>query len=145
MQLRLQEVQCREPLVLTTQLAFPDRDSVPALTVQQSDVSGIAGTVTGYFGGPEVRVCFRQPEVRAVRMSMPEAAIDEDGSAVARQHQVRTAGEFLVVEAEAEAITPEILADDDFRTCVFGADGGHVVMALLGSSGVGHSLLILPY
>lgn len=129
-QLRLQEVQCREPLVLTTQLTFPDRDSVPALTVQQSDVTGVAGTVTGYFGGPEVRVCFRQPKVRAVGMPVPEAAIDEDGSAVARQHQVRTAGEFLVVEAEAEAIAPEILTDDDFRACVFGADGSHVVMAL---------------
>lgn len=66
-------------------------------------------------------------------MTVPEAAVDEDGCAVFGEDDVRFAGEASVVYAVTEAQAPEGFAEEQLRLRGSGVDGSHVCMTLGGS------------
>ena len=64
-------------------------------------------------------------------MSMPEAPVYENGSAIFGQDDVGAAGEILSVYAVTEAETPKTVAKDPFRLRRSRAYRGHIAMALV--------------
>ena len=62
------------------------------------------------FGLPEVCVCFWHNEVFAVLMSVPEAAVDEDGGSVFFEDNVGGARELFHVESVPETLGKQELA-----------------------------------
>ena len=52
-------------------------------------------------------------------MAMPEAAIDEDASAVLPQHKVRMTRETWVIQAIAETTAPEIVSHKQLWLGIF--------------------------
>lgn len=75
-----------------SQRAFPDGDDVPAEAADGVFVAEVAGAVALDLLPPPCAAGFREAEVRAVFMPMPEAAVDEDDGAVFRQDKVGFAG-----------------------------------------------------
>ena len=95
-------------------------------------VPEIALAVAFYLLFPPSAARFRQAEVGAVLMPMPEAAVDEDDGAVFRQHEIGPAGEGFVArtvdrEAVAEAVEHRTKSQFGFR--VPPADAGHDLRA----------------
>lgn len=68
---------------------------------------------------PEVGVGLWHLEVFASLMAMPEAAIDEDASAVLPQHKVRMTRETWVIQAIAETTAPEIVSHKQLWLGIF--------------------------
>ena len=71
--------------------------------------------------------------VRAV-VSMPEAAIDVDGSVSTWHHDVGRAWQFGAVQAKSQASRVQISADGKFRGGILAADPLHQGRSLLGRS-----------
>jgi hypothetical protein len=62
---------------------------------------------------------------------MPEAAVDHDCNTIFREYYVGTAGEFPVLETEAEAMGMQSPPNQDLRLGVLSAYAGHAMAALL--------------
>lgn len=65
---------------------------MPALIAQGGFVAEVAGLVSLDLAFPPYAAGFRDAEVRAVVVAMPETAVEEDHGAVFRQDDVRLAG-----------------------------------------------------
>jgi hypothetical protein len=53
---------------------------------------------------------------------MPEAAMNEDGDTVGRQHEIGPAGQVASLKTEAETARVQSLADRQFRSSVTSTD-----------------------
>lgn len=126
----------REPA--SFELALPDDDDGPAFGFELAPGVLVALLVPCYLGGPEVGVGFGDGVVFTVFVTVPEAAVDEDGCAVFGEDDVRFAGEASVIDAVTEAQAPEGFAEDQLRLGGGGVDGGHVCVALGGCVIVWH-------
>ena len=62
---------------------------------------------------------FRQTEVFAILMAMPETAVHKNDRAVFTQHQIRMTGQTWMVEPIAEATTKQELSHYHFGFSVF--------------------------
>lgn len=94
----------------------------------------VAGSVPFDLAFPPRAAGFRQPEVRTVLMSVPEAAVDEDDGAVFGQDDVGPAGELAVLRAaDGEAVTQPVEhgPDKQLGLGVAPADAGHELGAFL--------------
>ena len=112
------------------ELTLPDGNAVPSHGGYLALFFDVALLVAADFLLPEVGVGLGHLEVRAVVVSMPEAAVDEDDCAVFAQHDVGMAGESGMVEAIAEAAGKEILAHQNLRARSLALDCSHAAMAL---------------
>lgn len=74
---------------------------------------------------------------------MPKAAVDEDGCAARREHQVGPPGDLLGVEAVTKAEPVKGLPDREFRLRITRSDPGHHPAAGFGVNDVGHELSVL--
>ena len=90
----------------------------------------VALFVASDFLFPEVGVGLGHFEAVATFMSMPEATVDKDDSAVFAQYDVGMAGESGMVEAIAETTGKEILAHQNLRARSLALDCSHAAMAL---------------
>jgi hypothetical protein len=75
--------------VYDPELAFPDDHHCPTGRAEIALLSGIPLHVLMELCCPEIRPCLRCRCVAATGMTMPEAAMDENHGAIARQHDVR--------------------------------------------------------
>ena len=91
----------------------------------------VALFVASDFLFPEVGVGLGHFEVWTVIVSMPEATVDKDDSAVFAQYDVGMAGESGMVEAIAEATGKEILAYKYLGACSLALYSSHAAVALL--------------
>ena len=91
----------------------------------------VALFVASDFLFPKVGVGFGHFEVWTVIVSMPEATVDKDDSAVFAQYDVGMAGESGMVEAIAEATGKEILAHKYLGACSLALYSSHAAVALL--------------
>lgn len=85
------------------QLAFPDNDDKPALSLKLAPGLLIAFFVPGNFGGPELRVGLRDRIVLASIVSVPETAVNEDDGVVFGENDVGGAGEPNIIYLIAQA------------------------------------------
>ncbi len=121
--------------------AGPDGDDVPAEVPEFVLDAEVAGAVAVDLGAPPLAAGRGQAEVGALRVPVPEAAVDEDHGPVFRQHQFGPAGELAVPRAghgEAVAGPVEHRAQGDLGPGVAAADARHHLGSLFGSEDVGH-------
>lgn len=122
---RIGEARERGLLPLGFQLAFPNRDAMPAHLSQLLLHGFVALLVAAYFRNPIVLVRLRRLIILAVDVSVPKAAVHENADAVSAQHDVGLAGQPLVVEPIAVAETPKEFAYNQLGLRVFAAIGRH--------------------
>lgn len=91
----------------------------------------VALFVASDFLFPEVGVGLGHLEVWTVIVSMPEATVDKDDSAVFAQYDVGMAWKSGMVEAIAEATGKEILAHKYLGACSLALYSSHASVALL--------------
>lgn len=94
--------------------------------------------VTLYFGDPEVGIGFRYDVEAAVVVSVPEAAVDEDGCMVFSEYDVGCAGQSFDIDTESESVGEEEASDDEFGLSVLAADVAHAEVSLFSCQFVGH-------
>src|SRR5690606_15943199 len=116
-----------------------DRDDFPAILHQTSHSGGISSAVCEKLFLPELGSGLRHSEVGAVRMGMPEAAVDEDCRAPLRQHDVRLACEAPDMKAEAESPRPKTRPDDSLRSSIPAANARHHPRPHLRFNNVSHA------
>ena len=121
-------------------LAFPEGDGVPPEVAELDAAVEVAFPVTLDFGLPEVGVCFWQHKVFAVLVSVPEAAVDEDGGSVFFEDNVGGARELFHVESVSETLGKQELAHKKFGLGVFASYALHTFTPLLGIELVCHSV-----
>lgn len=118
--------------VLLGEFAFPDGDDGPGEGVEALGVEFVAGDVAGYLVFPEAGVRLGFDVLGATSVAVPEAAVDEDDSAVLGQDEIGGAGESSVIEPVAVSPAPEFTPYCPLRGGVPGTDAGHVVGPLGG-------------
>lgn len=114
---------------------------MPALVAQGVFLAEVARFVSLDLVFPPCAAGFRDTEVRAVIMPVPEAAVDENHGAVFREDDVGPAGEgfvFRAVDGEAVAEAVEHRAQGELRLRVSPTDARHDLGALLRGEDVGH-------
>jgi hypothetical protein len=77
--------------------AFPDGDDVPAEFAELLFVAGVAEWVAEDLGLPPCAARFRQAEVRAIRMAVPEATADGNVPSSGCQRLLDGSGDFGAV------------------------------------------------
>lgn len=108
------------------EVAFPDGEGVDVLGFEGLEVVLVAFAVAADFFSPEGAVGFGEGVGGTAFATVPEASVDEDGEAGARDIEVGFAGEAGVVFAvAAESGGPEGFAEEEFRLGVFGLVGLH--------------------
>ena len=93
----------RQHTVRMFQLAAPDRHDAPPEAAEAAAMLLIVGDVAGEFGGPEFPVRPGRGGDFAVPVPVPEAAVDENDGAMARQHDVRRAGQRADMDPKSMA------------------------------------------
>ena len=120
------------------QSTLPDDDDIPALGFQLAPNFLVTLLVPGYLGCPKVSVCLGNRVVLAALMAMPEAAVDEDDSAVFGEDDVGGAGKAFVIHAVAEPQAPQCTTQLQLRLRRRGVNGRHVFVALFFCEGIWH-------
>lgn len=80
-------------------LALPQRHHRPAVSLELGDLSRVPFDVALQLVRPEFDPAFRQAGVCAARVTMPEAAVNEDCQLGAPEDDVGPASQFLRLEA----------------------------------------------
>ena len=120
------------------QLAFPDDEDVPAFSLQLAPHFLVPLLISFYFGFPEVGVGFGCCVVGAVFMTVPEAAVDEDDGMILRQNYIGFPGKSFIVDAVAEAHSPQGMTELQLRLGISGTDVRHVEVSLIWSEYIRH-------
>ena len=84
------------------QLAFPYDVNVPAFRFQRGGGLAIPLHRAGELLFPKAHSGFWRPRPRTALVSMPEAAVNEDGDLLAGKHDVRSTWKPLVMKAIAK-------------------------------------------
>ena len=124
------------------ELAFPEGDGVPAKVAEFDAAVEVAFAVTLDFCLPEVCVGFWHNEVFAVLMSVPEAAVDEDGGSVFLEDDVGRTREFFHVETVTETVGKQKLAHKKFGLGILAFYALHTFSPLLGIELVCHDVKV---
>ena len=88
---------------ITSRLAFPDRDNLPAGLLQQGFVARVAFLISGEFRPPELRS--RRGNLRnpASLVMVPETAVHEDGDPMPGQDDIWRPGKVTPMQPETIA------------------------------------------
>jgi hypothetical protein len=106
--------------------ASPNHGDAPALLAEGGAVAGVACGIAFQFGEPEFAACGGHGGFAAIRVPVPEAAVDENDEPARAQHDVRLSGQSGAVETKAQSHGVEEPAHDQFRCRVLAADARHV-------------------
>lgn len=77
-------------------------------------------------------------------MSVPEAAVYENGGAVFGKHQIGRTRQIPGVQSESETQSEKAFTNQHFRLGVFAADARHTKASLLRTQNVSHTAIVLP-
>ena len=120
------------------QVASPDDDDLPAGLNQSVIVFLVPFAVAGYLGLPESGVGFRQYELLATFMSVPETAVDKDSCPVLAHYDVRLSRNTFDVESVSVPVRPQPFPNQYLRLGCLAADMRHAAVALCGCQYIGH-------
>lgn len=101
---------------------------MPTCQTKRTLIPKVPGTVAIYLFQPPRPTGFRQAEVLAILMPVPEAAMDENDGVVFWQHDVRPTWKgfvFRSIDCEAVAEPMKHRPNGKFRFRVASADAGH--------------------
>ena len=107
-------------------LAFPDHEHAPAQLFEPRAGLGVPGHVAGEFRQPVVEPTLRLSRQAAMRVLMPEAAVDHYHSPMFRKHQVRRAWKVTPVKPKSKAKLVRGPSDNLLRPGVPLPDLSHV-------------------
>ena len=96
--------QCIEPVFhcrLVPDLTLPDYENPPAEPLQSRFLTRIPDNVGSELRGPKGSPRLGRGGVSTTFVSMPEAAVNENGQTVFREHQVGTTGKVLTVKSKS--------------------------------------------
>lgn len=102
--------------------------------------AGIPCEVAGKFWKPVIPAGRGQMRPPAALVDMPETAVDEDGTAQARKHQIGGAWQVAAVQPEAEAEPVRNPPNRQFGTRAGAVDARHKGAAFINGEGV-HGLI----
>jgi len=119
-----------------TEVALPNLDDVPTHRGEFAPHQLVTLLVTADLRLPEVGACLGHDEEVAglsivARMSMPEAAIDQDDRAEPTHNDVGGARQTLDMQSVPIAMGIEETPHQQLRTSVLAADAAHAFMSLL--------------
>ena len=104
---------------------------MPAKVTEVYAALEVALLVAVYFDLPKWCIGFGEDEISASRVSMPEAAVDEDGGAVFWQNYVGRTGKSFYVEPVAETTGKEVFAHNELRFGILAFYALHAYVSLL--------------
>ena len=127
--LALIESECLAQLVRErlgpTSLALPKRQHAPTCVNQRSLLLLISRGVAIKFLPPELDTSFRHRGLATTRMTVPEAAVDENRRSVLRQDDIGRAGQAAALKPEPEPQPMQKLTNDHLWAGVSLPDGAH--------------------
>jgi hypothetical protein len=127
-----------QALYLLLDRALPDGRNRPAGGFEGGVASAVTGEVSVELGIPERNVGGRSAAARTV-MTMPEAAMDKHGDAVAGEHDIGRAWEVSAMQAIPVARGEERRANGALGTGIFAADRSHHLGSDAGGNCVCHA------
>lgn len=125
--------------------AFPDAEDSPAEGGQLFFVADAAGNVALDLRLPELYFGFRQTEVLAAFVAVPEASVDEYDGLVLGEDDVGIARELAHLNAEAQTAGEKILPHDHLGLGVLPPNSRHAAAPLLQCHRVRHTQTLLKY
>ena len=99
----------------------------------------IPGNIAIELALPEFRTRLGHGCICATLMSVPEAAMNENGDSVTCEDQIRRAWEVLAVKSEAQAHTMGGPTHRNLRRCIARANARHDLAPPLAIEDVGHA------
>ncbi len=112
--------------------ALPNHNGIPARTPKCCLVLFVACRIPSKFRQPPRGACFRSRSVAAAAMAMPETAMDKYDSAMLRQNDIWSAGEFFVewpVDGKTIPKAMQQASNNQLRFCIAIANSTHVPTA----------------
>lgn len=122
--------QSTDEIVVATHLALPDNEHGPTHLVQGRLNSGIARAVRVELQPPIVDTGARKCGAGTPRMTVPEAAMNEDHLPAATKDDVRAPRQIPSMQTKPVAAAMQKAADPQLRTRISGADTRHESAAL---------------
>ena len=109
----------------STSFTLPNRQHTPPRVDQRSLFLLVPREVAIEFLLPERDTSFRHRSLAAIRMTVPEAAMDENRRSVLRQDDIGRAGQAAPLKPESEAQSMQKLTNDHLWAGVSSSDGSH--------------------
>lgn len=113
--------------------AFPNHEHTPTQCTQRFCLSQVSLYIAVELNAPEELVCRGIGCQVAARVSMPEAAVHEDGRSVHGQHNIGLSGQPLVMQTKTQANSMQVPPHAHFRHRIRRTDPRH-------HSGAGHGI-----
>lgn len=118
----------RQPLRIA-RLAFPNHKDIPARRFQGGLGSLVPSHIAVEFRVPELGPGLGCPGMLATRVSVPEAAMDEDGDAIASENDVGSAWQIARLKAKAMTSAVKRPSHQHFRFGVLVTNAAHHLRA----------------
>ena len=133
---------CSQPAFnrrLVPRFTLPDDEDSPAERPQGRFLARVTDNIGRELFLPEGNPGLGGGGVPTAFVSMPEAAVHEDGQTVSGEHQVRASGEVLALQPEAQAHPVSDSSDGQFGSRVASANPRHQSASPLAVHDVGHA------
>lgn len=99
-------------------LTFPNDLYTPSKIPELLGYPLVSFYVCRKFELPEVRSCLWLGAIQTTSVTVPKAAMHKNREPVARQNQIRPAGQILSVQPKAKTKGVSSLADGELRLCI---------------------------
>lgn len=109
----------------TAQAAFPEQNHPPSGFLQAGNCFPVAPHVAGEFCLPEFDIAGRCRGILAALMSMPVAPVNEHYRSVSRKNEIRSTGQFFVMQPITQSLTMQKASDQHFGPGILAANAGH--------------------
>ncbi len=118
--------------------AFPKREDFPAFPSKGYRGTPVPQLIGQDLGRPEVGPGFRNLEVLASLVAMPEAAVDEEDGLVFGKNDVGFTRDVLHMKTESETFCRKCLPDNEFGLRVLTPDSRHHFASFLFGKNIRH-------
>lgn len=120
--------------------AFPHNCHSPTMFAQRNLIALVTGDIFLKFPKPKFWSRRWRGCVFATHMAVPKTALNQDGGAPLRKHDVRRAGQSPIVQAEAEATGMECAPKGNLRAGMLTPDARHHPRAGRGINDIDHRI-----
>lgn len=105
--------------------AFPEQNHPPSGFLQVGNYFPVATHIAGEFCLPEFDIAGRCRGILAPLMPMPVAPVNEHYRAVSRKNEIRSTGQFSVMQPITQSLAMQKASDQHFGPGILAANAGH--------------------
>jgi hypothetical protein len=109
----------------TSQAAFPEQNYPPSGFLQVDNSLPIAPHIASKFCLPEFDIAGRCRGILAPLMPMPVTPVNEHHRAVSRKNEIRSTGQFFVMQSITQSLPMQKVSDQHFGLGILAANAGH--------------------